>query len=103
MAISSRSIVPSRRTAGAGICAAARAEPSGQGARPKDAGSMPWMRGEGTSCRFDQVAVNVGDMICSARELVSRSMPLWSAGQKLKSDYNILTVIDKHLVKLNEI
>lgn len=40
----------------AGISAAARAEPSGQGARPKDAGSMPRVRSAGTSRRFDQVA-----------------------------------------------
>jgi hypothetical protein len=64
---------------------------------------VPRMRSEGTSCRFDQVAVNVADVICSAREQVSRSMPLRSAGQKLKLDYNIPTVIDKHLVKFKEI
>jgi hypothetical protein len=86
-----------------GVPPSARFETRDQGARPKVAGSVPRMRSEGTSCRFDQVAVNVADVICSAREQVSRSMPLRSAGQKLKLDYNIPTVIDKHLVKFKEI
>jgi hypothetical protein len=103
MAISSRSIVPSRRTADAGICARLGLSPQ---VKVLDLKMRVRCRGcgaRGTSCRFDQVAVNVADMICSAREQVSRSMPLRSAGQKLKSDYNIPAVIDKHLVKLNEI
>lgn len=55
MAISTRSIVPSRGPADGGISAAARTEPSSQGARPQGAGQVPRMRSEGTSRRFDQV------------------------------------------------
>jgi hypothetical protein len=66
MAIWSRSIVPPRRAADAGISAAARTEPSSHGARPTDAGSMPRMRSEETSGSLDQVA---------AADRVSRSTP----------------------------
>jgi len=74
MVISSRSIVPPAVMCGAahaGVPAAARAQPSGQGARPKDAREVPRMRSEGTSRRFDQVAA--ADRM--SRCLPSRSVP----------------------------
>ena len=41
--------------ADAGLLAAARAQPSGQGLRSQIAGPVPRVRSEGTSCRFGQV------------------------------------------------
>ena len=47
---------PSCRAADTGRAAEGRTEPSRKGSRPQRAVPVPWVRGEGPSGRFDQVA-----------------------------------------------
>jgi hypothetical protein len=57
-----RSVEP--QTTQAGLSAEARAQPSGKGARSQIAGPVPWVRREGTNCRFGQVEPEV-TLLCS--------------------------------------